>query len=306
MGRIAVLGVFVADAVFRAERMPRIGETLLGTGFQLGPGGKGSNQAVAAGLQGAGVDMITRLGRDTFADMALGVWARAGVTPHVTQDPDSYTGAAQIFVDAATGDNAIIVAPGAASDLGPADIDANRAVIEGAAVFITQLEQPLDAARAGLAMARAAGVATLLNPAPGQALDDDMLALCDYITPNETETQDITGILPQDDASIARAAEALKARGVRCPLITLGARGVFLDGHGILPARAAGAVVDTTGAGDAFNAGFAVGLARGDSAERAARRGIITAGISITRHGAAAAMPTADEVQKGLEDAGWV
>lgn len=305
MGRIAVLGVFVADAVFRAARMPKIGETLIGSGFQLGPGGKGSNQAVAAGRQGAGVDMITRLGRDTFADMALEVWASAGVTPHVTRDAASYTGAAQIFVDEATGDNAIIVAPGAAGDLSAADIETHAGVIDAAAVFVTQLEQPLEAALAGLRRARSAGAATILNPAPGQPLPDEMLALCDYITPNETETQDITGILPEDDASITRAAQALRARGVRCPLITLGARGVYLEGHGILPARAAGDVVDTTGAGDAFNAGFAVGLAMGAAPQEAARRGIITAGIAITRHGAAAAMPTGDEVRQGLEDAGW-
>src|SRR5690606_1055733 len=164
---VVILGVFVADTAYRADRAPRMGETILGRSFALGPGGKGSNQAVAAGRLGAEVSLITRLGVDPFAEMALATWAQAGVAPVVTRVPESYTGAAYIFVEDATGDNAIIICPGAAGTIAPADLDAQAALIAGAAVFVTQLEQPLDAAVRGLEIARAAGVTTILNPAPG-------------------------------------------------------------------------------------------------------------------------------------------
>ncbi|MGO4838264.1 PfkB family carbohydrate kinase, partial [Rhizobiaceae sp. 2RAB30] len=140
---IVILGVFVADTAYRAPRQPRMGETLLGTSFKLGPGGKGSNQAVAAGRLGADVSFITRLGRDPFADMALATWKEAGVKPAVIETPESYTGAAYIFVEEATGNNAIIVSPGAAMLISPADIDSNDALICSAGVFVTQLEQPI-------------------------------------------------------------------------------------------------------------------------------------------------------------------
>ena len=154
---VVILGVFVADTAYRAARMPRMGETILGEGFALGPGGKGSNQAVAAARLGAEVHFITRLGEDAFAAMAQETWGAAGVRPVVTRDPASYTGAAFIYLDAASGDNAIIIAPGAAARITPADLEAQAALIAGAAVFVTQLEQPLEAAVRGLEIARAGG-----------------------------------------------------------------------------------------------------------------------------------------------------
>ena len=163
MGKVVVLGIFVADAAFRADRMPVMGETVLGNSFALGPGGKGSNQAVAAGRLGAEVSFVSALGADAFAQMARDLWRQAGVTPVIREIAESYTGAAFIYVDEASGDNAIIVSPGAAGLIGPQDIDRARAEIEGADVFITQLEQPVEAALAGLQSARAAGVTTILN-----------------------------------------------------------------------------------------------------------------------------------------------
>ncbi len=298
MGKIAVLGVFVADATFRAPRMPRQGETLLASGFALGPGGKGSNQAVAAARLGADVTMITKLGADPFAQMALDLWQEAGITAQIKQDPQSYTGAAGIFIDPATGDNAIVIAPGAAADLTAADIDEAAAAIEGADVFITQQEQPLEAAQRALSIARARGVTTILNPAPAPdtPLPPEMLALCDYVTPNETETEAITGIAVHTPEDAARATEALCAMGVKTPIITMGAQGAFLHGHGLVPARANAPVVETTGAGDAFNGALAYALAAGKSAQEAAQIGCVVAGISVTRAGAAASMPTRDEV----------
>ena len=306
MGSVVILGVFVADTAYRAARQPRMGETILGKTFALGPGGKGSNQAVAVARLGGEVHFISRLGQDDFAEMALKTWADAGVRPAVVQDAESFTGAAYIFIDDASGDNAIIIAPGAAADIGPADIDANAGVIETASVFVTQLEQPLDAARRGLERARAGGAVTILNPAPAAPLDDALLGLCDYVTPNETETEALTGLPVTDEASAARAAAALLARGAGAAVITMGAAGVYFhapDLQVMCPAMDAGPVVETTGAGDAFNGGFAFALARGDTPLDAVRFGIATAGLSVTRAGTAPSMPDLAEVDALLSRA---
>ena len=300
MGKIVVLGVFMADTTYRAARQPRMGETIAGTGFALGPGGKGSNQAVAAAKSGAVVHFISRLGRDAFAELARATWAAAGVMPEISEDPESHTGAACIFIDDATGDNAIIIAPGAAGRIAPADVDARRDLIAGASVFMTQLEQPMDAAMAGLRLARAGGVTTILNPAPAAALPDGMLALCSYVTPNETEAEALTGIAVTSDETAKAAARALCDSGAGGVILTLGERGaLFFDGSRatLVPAFHAGPVAETTGAGDAFNGGFAAALARGLSAQEAVRFGCATAAISVTRPGAAASMPTLAEVE---------
>ncbi|MEO6299607.1 MAG: ribokinase, partial [Paracoccaceae bacterium] len=208
MGKVVILGVFVADTAYRAARQPKMGETILGNSFVLGPGGKVSNQAVASAMAGAETHFITRLGRDPFADMALATWKKAGVHPAVTQHADSYTGAAYIFIEDHTGNNAIIISPGAAAEISNADIDANAALIRGASVFITQLEQPIPVALHALKLARKAGVTTILNPAPAATLPEGMLALCDYVTPNESEAEALTGVsvVSIDDALIAAKA----------------------------------------------------------------------------------------------------
>ncbi|WP_349368923.1 ribokinase [Salinarimonas sp.] len=298
-GTIVILGVFVADTSYRAARQPRMGETILGESFALGPGGKGSNQAVAAARAGGAVHIVSKLGRDTFAEMALATWAEAGVTPAVTQDETSYTGAAYIFVDAKTGDNAIIVAPGAAGTIAPADIEAQAGLIGGAAVFVTQLEQPMEAAIRALEIARAGGARTILNPAPAAPLADATLALCDVVTPNETEAQEITGLPVGSVEEARRAAQALLDRGVGAAVITLGENGaLYHDGRVSehVPAFRVGAVVETTGAGDAFTGGFATALAEGRAPVEAVRFGCAAAGISVTRPGTAPAMPTRAEI----------
>ena len=151
---IVILGVFVADTAYRASRQPKIGETIIGNEFSLGPGGKGSNQAVAAALAGGNVHFISRLGKDDFANMAISLWEKSGITPHVTQYSDSYTGAAYIFIEDKTGNNAIIVSPGAAANINDDDITANKELIQGSRVFMTQLEQSLDAAGTALSFAK--------------------------------------------------------------------------------------------------------------------------------------------------------
>lgn len=299
MPDIVILGVFVADTAYRADRQPKLGETILGRSFTLGPGGKGSNQAVAAAMAGGSVHFISRLGRDPFAEMARTTWARAGVKPVITDDPDSYTGAAYIFVEDATGNNAIIISPGAAARISVADIEAQGALVAGAAVAVTQLEQPMDAALRFLQIARAGGARTILNPAPAAPLSDAMLALCDFVTPNETETEALTGLPVGTLAEAERAADALMARGVGAVVITLGERGALYRDAATsvhVPVFKAGPVVETTGAGDAFNGGFATALAEGMSPADAVRFGCATASISVTRPGTAPSMPSRAEI----------
>ena len=303
MGRVVILGVFVADTAYRADRQPRLGEPILGHSFALGPGGKGSNQAVAAAMAGGEVHFISRLGRDPFADMARATWDRAGVVADITEDAESYTGAAYIFIEEATGNNAIIVSPGAAGRISVADIEARADLIGGASVFVTQLEQPMDAAHRALQIARAGGARTILNPAPAAAIAPEMLALCDFVTPNESEAEGITGIAVATVADAERAAADLIARGAGAAIITLGENGaLYHDGTRTVhvPSFNAGPVVETTGAGDAFNGGFATRLSEGADPVEAVRFGCATAGISVTRPGTAPAMPARDEIDRLL------
>jgi ribokinase len=297
-GRVVVLGVFVADTTFRSDRMPRRGETVLGRSFALGPGGKGSNQAVAAARAGGDVHMLTKIGRDPFGAMALDLWREAGVTS-AAGEHDEATGAAFIHVDDATGDNAIIVCPGVAGTLSPADVEARAELIAGAAVLLCQLEQPIDAALRALEIAREGGATTILNPAPAAELPRGMLALCDWVTPNESEAEALTGLGVSSPDEAERAAAALREAGAGAAVVTLGQRGALLcndDGATLVPAVQAGAVVETTGAGDAFNGAFATALARGAPPVEAVRFGCATAGLSVTRPGAAASMPTLAEI----------
>jgi ribokinase len=299
MGRIVILGVFVADTAYRAERQPKMGETILGRSFVLGPGGKGSNQSVAAAMAGGRVHFISRLGRDAFADIARATWAKAGVIPEITEDPESYTGAAYIFIEDATGNNAIIVAPGAAGRISVADIEARAELIGGASVFVTQLEQPMDAAHRALEIARKGGARTILNPAPAAEIPPAMLALCDFVTPNESEAEGITGVPVRSVADADRAAGALLAQGVGAAIITLGEKGALYRDKARtvhVPVYDAGPVVETTGAGDAFNGGFATALAEGADPVEAVRFGCATASISVTRPGTAPSMPARAEI----------
>ena len=291
---VVILGIYVADLAFRAGRQPEMGETILGTSFAMGPGGKGSNQTVAAARAGAAVTFITKLGKDNFGDAALAMYEVEGVKALAPQDPNVSTGAAYIFVQDGTGSNAIIVVPGAAGTITLDDVEENAATIRSAKVFMTQLEQPIPAAVRALEIAKEAGVITIFNPAPAAPLDDSIYKLCDYVTPNESEASMLTGVTVTDLASAKKAADVLIAKGAGAVLITLGGQGSLLhtkDSSVHIPIFNAGKVVDTTGAGDAFNGGFAAALARGESPEAAARFGSATAGISVTRLGTAPSMP---------------
>ncbi len=297
---VAILGIFVADLAFRAGRMPAMGETILGSAFKMGPGGKGSNQAVAAARVGAAVTFISKLGKDDFAAIARAAWAAEGIAARIAEAPSEPTGAAFIYVNDRTGENAIIVVPGAAGTIAPADVEAAADAIRDAAVFVTQLEQPVAAARRGLEIARAAGVVTVFNPAPAEPLDDSFYPLCDYVTPNESEAALLTGIPVATVDDARKAGDILLAKGAGAALITLGEAGALLhtgSASTVIPAFRAGPVIETTGAGDAFNGGFAAALARGASPAEAARFGCAAAGISVTRAGTAPSMPRLAEVE---------
>jgi ribokinase len=197
------------------------------------------------------------------------------------------------------------VVSGAAMDLCAADVDAAADAIRASRVFVTQLEQPVDAARRGLEIARAAGSTTVLNPAPAIDLDDTVLALCDYVVPNESEAEALTGIAVGDLAAARRAGDAFLLRGAGTALITLGERGALFhskDRSIHIAPFSAGDAVETTGAGDAFVGGFAASLARGANPLQAARFGSAAAGISVTRLGAAPAMPRREEIEMLLKE----
>jgi ribokinase len=301
---VAILGIFVADLAFRAARMPGIGETIAGSGFKVGPGGKGSNQAVAAARAGADVTFISKIGRDEFGAIALATWKKESITPQVIEMTDQPTGAAFIYVNEVNGDNAIIVVPGAAGTIGPDDVEAAAQAIRDAAVFITQLEQPVAAAKRGLEIAKAAGAITIFNPAPAERFDDDLYRLCDYVTPNESEAALLTGVSVKTADDARKAGDVFLKKGAKAALITLGEAGSYLHSASqsvLVPAFKAGPVVETTGAGDAFNGGFAAALAEGASALDAARFGSAVAGISVTRAGTAPSMPTRREVDTLLK-----
>jgi ribokinase len=301
---VAILGIFVADLAFRASRLPGIGETIAGSGFKVGPGGKGSNQAVAAARVGAPVTFISKIGRDEFGAIALATWKRENITPRVVEMADQPTGAAFIYVNEVNGENAIIVVPGAAATIGADDVERASDAIRGARVFITQLEQPVAAARRGLEIAKAAGVITIFNPAPAERFDDALYQLCDYVTPNESEAQMLTGIAVKTADDARKAGDVILRKGAKAALITLGEAGAYLHSKSqsiLVPAFKAGPVVETTGAGDAFNGGFAAALAEGAAPLEAVRFGSAVAGISVTRAGTAPSMPKREEVDALLK-----
>ncbi len=299
---VLVLGSFVADVAFRASRLPAWGETLMGSNFALGPGGKGSNQAVAAARAGAQVQMACKLGDDPFGQLARKTWADAGIDASLTRNCGTATGAAAILIDEVRGENGIIVVPGACFTITAEELDEMSDAIRSAHILLTQLEMPVEIVERGMKIARKAGVTTILNPAPAPAkpLPDSMLALADFVVPNESEAAILTGLPVETIEQAERAAAALQQRGARNVILTLGARGALVrtaDGDStIVDAFDAGPVVETTGAGDAFCGGFAAALAQDMPLLDAVRFGCATAGISVTRHGTAPSMPKRAEI----------
>lgn len=240
---ITVMGSFVADLTFRTDRLPAWGETFMGSAYKLGPGGKGSNQAVAAARAGASVSFIGKVGKDPFAELARATYRAEGIDATYLYCSDEPTGAATIVVDNVSGENAIIVVPGACLDLAPAEVESARERIAASRIFVTQLEVSLPTVVHGLQLARSLGVTTILNPAPARELPPSLYACCDYLIPNESEAELLTGIPVHSIQEAVRAAEHLLARGVGNVVITLGAQGAFVKNHklqSLVPACDAG------------------------------------------------------------------
>jgi ribokinase len=297
--RVTIMGSYVADLAFRIDRLPAWGETLMGQSFQLGPGGKGSNQAVAAARAGASVAFISKLGPDAFGEIARTLYRNEAIDTQFIFSTPSPTGAAAILIDAAKGENAIVVVPGACFELTPAEVDRAIDLIAGSGIFVAQLELPLPTVEHGLRLAHSEGVPTILNPAPAAPLPETIYPLCDYLTPNETEASALTGIPVTDLASAEQAAIALLNYGVRNVILTLGAQGALIKNRTLtrhVPAVSAGPVVETTGAGDAFNGGLATALAEGMDLLEATKFACVVAGISVTRPGTAPSMPHRSEI----------
>ena len=293
--RIVVVGSFNTDLVSYVRRMPRPGETVHGDTFMTGAGGKGSNQAVAAARLGADVTFIGRLGKDVFANLAYEVWDAEGInSDYVVQDEETTTGVAPIFVDSA-GENMIVVVLGANSRVKSSDIDAARERIASADVLVVQLEINTDMVTYALQVAKELGITTILNPAPAAPIPRETLELADYLTPNETELESLSGGPVSD---VAAAARTLMTREGQTVVVTMGAKGaqiVSRDQTDLLATFKVD-VVDTTGAGDAFNAALAVGLAEGKSLAGAVRFANAAAALCVTKAGAAGSAPRRADV----------
>jgi ribokinase len=301
-GRVLVLGSFAADLAFRAARLPAWGETLMGSAFAPGPGGKGSNQAIAAARAGARVQILSKLGDDAFGQLARTAWAEAGVDFSGVATSKTATGAAAILIDEQSGQNAIVVVPGACYTLTPAEVEQNADTIRASDVFLAQLELPIDTVVRGLEIAHGAGVTTILNPAPApkQRLSPDLLRLVDYLIPNETEAAQLSGMPVSTAVQAAHAGNALFEQGPRNVIVTLGEHGSCFCTSGQpvgIPPFHPGPVVDTTGAGDAFCGAFAAALAEGRSDLQAAHFASAAAGLAVTRHGTALSTPFRPEIE---------
>ena len=304
MKKIAILGIYACDLTWLAERLPNLGETVLGSGFRSGPGGKGSNQTIAARRAGANVALLAKLGADQFGDQARELYAAEGVdTRYLITTADHPTGTAFIYVHPDSGANAIIVNPGAAGEITCAEIDAHKNVIIDAGIFMTQLETPLTVTQHALAIAKQHQVTTILNPAPATPLADEIYSSIDYFTPNESEASALSGQPVTNPQQATTAAAFFLEKGVKTVIITLGEQGAVACSASEkfhLPAFKLGKVVDTTGAGDAFCGGLAAALAENQPLPDAVRFGCATAGLSVLKPGCATAMPTRDTIEKAL------
>lgn len=293
------------DMVVRTSRAPEAGETLLGQGFALSPGGKGANQAVAAARLGAKVTMIGSVGRDAFGSEMLEIMRQENVdTEHITQSDSQATGVASIVVDG-EGENRIIVVPGANLALGPEDIQGLENVISGADIIVMQLETDLQMCGQAASLAQRNGIPVILNPAPARELSPEILRHVTYLTPNETEAGILAGIEVNSMETAEQAGRSLLQKGVQNVIVTLGSKGALI-------VNAAGSVhvqgfpvqaVDTVAAGDSFNGALAFQLTAGVALEEAVRFANAVGALAVGKQGAIPSLPKLQEVERFLEGA---
>lgn len=307
MKQVAVIGSFVADLMAMAPHLPARGETVMGSLFRTGAGGKGFNQAIAAHLAGADVVFSTRLGRDGFAQLAVETMERTGLsTEHLIWSEEDPTGAALICVDSQEGGNQIVVVPGACGRFSGTEVERLTELVRPCSHLLLQLEINLDAVERLAGAAAAAGVKVILNPAPVQPVSPALYQTLELITPNEVEAALLTGISCQDTDGCRRAARFFLERGVKNVVITLGGQGAYCtDGvQEVLLPNYPLPVVDTTGAGDAFNGGLLAGLGRGLGLFEAAGYAMVVSNLSVTRMGTAASMPDSHEIEQFIQTHG--
>ena len=299
MSDISVLGIFVADISFSGSKIPAVGETILGNKYNVGPGGKGCNQAVAIARLGAKVNFISKIGKDSYGELALETLKKNNInTESVIQDEKLQTGVAGILVDKNSGKNAINVIVGAPSTLKINEINKHINIIKSSKIFLTQLEVPKDVTLHCLKTAKENRCLTILNPAPASEITKEFYSNIDYFTPNETEAEFYTGIKITNEKEAKQAAEKLINLGIKKVIITLGEKGLFYsDGNEeiYLTANSVKAI-DTTGAGDAFNGGLAFGLLKEKPIKECLEFANKVAGLSTTKLGAGDAMPFLKEI----------
>jgi ribokinase len=292
----------------RVDRLPSPGETLLGKGYRVDFGGKGSNQAVACARLGSRVRFIAKIGLDNFGDMALGLHREEKVdVSSVIQVPDKPTGVGFIIVDA-KGNNCITIDPAANDLLTAAEVSQCLKTLTPETIVLTQLEIPAEAAGAAMAQGREKGALTILNPAPARILPDSVLQFVDILTPNQSEAKVLTGRIPNAAVEPETVARELICRGVKRVVMTLGETGALVmtaNSSLYIPAIKVSAE-DTTGAGDAFNGGLAVALSRGANLDDAVRFAVVTGGLAVTREGVVPSLATRAEVLRFYRQQGQV
>jgi len=295
---ILVVGSLNMDLVVRTIRHPQIGETVIGHDFRKYPGGKGANQAVAVARLGCPVKMIGRVGTDAFGqDLVSVITADQVDHSYVLRDEQTATGVAFVTVDD-DGQNTIVVASGANAHLSAEDINAAEGAFVGASLLLIQLEVPLSAVERAIDLARQNGAQIVLNPAPAQLLESDLLEQVDFLIPNQTELALLAG-----QESTSASIDVLRSMGVKRLVVTLGESGVLVidnDGREHIPAHKV-PVVDTTAAGDAFAGAFAVALNEGLSIKEAAEWGNAAGALAVTRPGAQPSLPTRQELLSFLD-----
>lgn len=302
--KIVVVGSSNTDMIIKTEHIPKPGETVIGGDFSTAAGGKGANQAVAAARAGGTVRFVARVGKDVFGDQAIEGFVKDNIdVSHIVRDAREPSGVALIFVDH-KGENSIAVASGANGSLSPADAQAAEEAIADADVLVMQLETPLETIGEAAAMGARARVKSILNPAPAQPLDDQLLSHVSILTPNESEAELLTGIAVKSDVDAHKAAKALAEKGIGIVLVTLGRRGVFVHGDGmdeLVPGFEVEAV-DSTAAGDVFNGALAVAIAEGRPLRQAVHFANAAGAISVTRLGAQPSAPSRREIEAFLEE----